>query len=198
MNRDPRSSPLLAPSHRRFWLIAFFIAVVSLLILGSAFLSGDPLPSIAGERYHPAALEQLLTAHLPDVETGEARTLNRWRGKPLVINFWAPWCPPCQRELPDFAAAAHTYRDQVQFIGIGLDTREKLRAEIARFKLPYPTLIGNGFVFGQTVRLGNPNRGMPFTLILDAAGQPVHHHVGLMTRAELDAALTEVFARTPP
>jgi thiol-disulfide isomerase/thioredoxin len=175
------------------------IAAIAVLAAFLWLLVGPRPASLLAEdpRYEAAALNQLVTAKMADSETGEARNLSQWRGKPLVVNFWATWCPPCQRELPDFAALANIYRDRVHFVGIGLDEREALRTAAKGFGLPYPTLIGNGFVLGQTVRLGNPTRGLPFTLVLDARGQPVTHHVGAMSRAALQAAIEQALAATP-
>ena len=58
---------------------------------------------------------------------GVAANLSQWRGKVLVINFWATWCPPCREEMPEFSRAQEKLADKnVQFIGIGIDTPEDL------------------------------------------------------------------------
>ncbi len=181
---------------RKLPLIVALTAFLTLLwLLVGSYYSVSSLAEASGT--DTAALNQLITAKMPNSETGEARSLSEWQGKPLVINFWATWCPPCQRELPDFAALANIYRDRVHFVGIGLDEREALRSAAKSFGLPYPTLIGNGFVLGQTVRLGNPTRGLPFTLVLDARGQPVTYHVGAMSQSALQAAIEQALATTP-
>lgn len=184
------------PAHLwRHWLIALVLTAGTLwLLFGRSAPSAPEAPPTAYDRQ---ALAQLLTATMPDSETGEAKTLAAWQGRPLVINFWATWCPPCQRELPDFAEVARRYGTRVQFVGIGLDTREALLEYRERFDLPYPTLVGGGFALGQTVKLGNPTRGLPYTLVLDARGNPVTHHVGAMPRAVLEAAIERALAATP-
>jgi len=178
--------------HLVHWLVAALLAALVLLLFFRQTLTTSPAPRDASPLYDERALQQLLTAQMPEVTSGAPKTLNDWRGQPLVINFWATWCPPCQKELPAFAAVARQYQGVVQFVGLGLDEREKLLAYARQFDLPYPTLVAGGFALGQTTQLGNPNRGLPFTLILDAQGNPVAHHVGAMSQAELERAIAPV------
>ncbi|WP_217125227.1 TlpA disulfide reductase family protein [Hydrogenophilus thiooxidans] len=191
-SKSTRASPRQTLLH---WLIAGLLAAgVLWLFFSQTVAPQNPTgPTISG--YDARALRQLLTAQMPEIDTGSPRTLNEWRGKPLVINFWATWCPPCQKELPDFAALARHYAGGVHFVGLGLDERDKLLAFAREFDLPYPTLVAGGFALGQTTKLGNPNRGMPFTLVLDANGQPVAHHVGLISRERLETLIAQALER---
>lgn len=202
---DPLNSPPQEPnpkstrtSSRRtlvHWVIAGLLAAgVLWFFFSQTVATQKPAdPSFSG--YDARALQQLLTAQMPEIESGSPRTLDEWRGKPLIINFWATWCPPCKKELPDFAAAARHYAGRVHFVGLGLDERDKLLAFAREFDLPYPTLVAGGFALGQTTKLGNPNRGMPFTLVLDANGQPVAHHVGLISRERLETLIAQALER---
>ncbi|MDO9142540.1 MAG: TlpA disulfide reductase family protein, partial [Methylobacter sp.] len=77
--------------------------------------------SLNADNNEPSPLPEF---SLPDL-IGHQRSISEWRGKVLVINFWATWCPPCRKEIPDFIALQQRYNDQgVQFIGIALEDQK--------------------------------------------------------------------------
>jgi thiol-disulfide isomerase/thioredoxin len=73
------------------------------------------------------ALPALMATSLPDAD-GVTHTLSDWRGKVLVVNFWATWCPPCVKEIPEFSAVSRHFSDQpVQFVGLSIDSADPFR-----------------------------------------------------------------------
>lgn len=175
---------------------AYFFLLVTVVLaaaMGSfhvASRSGGTLPVV-----DEAALQSLKQTSLPDHQ-GQPHTLNQWQGKILVINFWATWCPPCRREIPDFAVISQEYADAgVQVVGIGVDDADSVREYTKKFAIPYPILLGDTELFQRTQALGNHTLALPFTLILDREGRVVHAREGLFPAKALNQALTTLLAK---
>ncbi len=137
----------------------------------------------------PAAAETLLAITLPDVD-GQSYVLSDWRGKVLVINFWATWCPPCTKEIPEFSAVSRRHADDpVQFVGISIDTAENVREFNARFDVPYPLLIGSSETLGLATQVGNTARALPFTVIIGMDGRIANVTLGTLDEAQLEGKI---------
>lgn len=132
---------------------------------------------------------QLYAANFVDL-AGKSQQLANWKGKVLVLNFWATWCPPCIEEIPDFVAADAAYRAKgVTIVGIALDEPAKVAEFAMRFNIKYPILIGGSDAYQLASRLGNQSKGIPFTAIIDRQGKIVYLGVGSVRRKELDKVL---------
>src|SRR5574337_1673050 len=84
----------------------------------------------------------LLDLALPDL-AGKEQPLAQWRGKVLVVNFWATWCAPCREEMPEFIKAQSEYGAKgLQFVGIAVDQADKTEQFAKEIGLNYPTLVG--------------------------------------------------------
>ncbi|MEQ1591223.1 MAG: TlpA disulfide reductase family protein [Thiobacillaceae bacterium] len=152
---------------------------------------------VATRFYAPATTQtqappDLWATSLPD-RYGHNQALSQWRGKTLVINFWATWCPPCREEIPDFIALRAKYAPRnVEFIGIAIDTATPVADYANEMQMTYPILIGEGSAHGLARRMGNPTGGLPFTIVVDPAGKIVLRHLGRLSREALDAALARI------
>jgi len=122
---------------------------------------------------------------------GRPVNLAQLRGKVAVVNFWATWCPPCLREMPDLVTAYAKHQNQgVAFIGIAVEDDPERVKEFARAnKINFPLATGkeNGIALMQT--LGNSVAGLPYTLVLDAQGNIVATRRGPISPARLEQAL---------
>lgn len=123
---------------------------------------------------------------VPDIEvddfSGETTSLSDHVGRPLVVNFWASWCPPCIAEMPDLEAVHRSVADEVTFIGINTqDTLERAEALVTETGVSYELLRDPDGALFQAFGVF----GMPSTFYVDADGTIVERHTGLLTRDAL-------------
>jgi thiol-disulfide isomerase/thioredoxin len=123
----------------------------------------------------------------PDLQ-GKTVQLDTYLGKTLVANFWATWCAPCVKEMPDLDALHKKYPD-IQIVGLAIDTAANVEKFGEKVQVSYPLLIaGHGGI--QHMRaLGNKNGGLPFTVVFDGKGRPAKTILGQVDAHELDQLL---------
>lgn len=130
--------------------------------------------------------EAVLALNLPDLKN-QVQSLQQWRGKVLVVNFWATWCAPCREEIPLFVKLQQQYASQdLQFVGISIDQPDKTREFATNFNINYPTLIGTFDTIEVSRQAGNEKRVLPFTLIFDRKGRIAATVLGGLTEQKLD------------
>jgi thiol-disulfide isomerase/thioredoxin len=97
---------------------------------------------------------------------GESIPLSIYRGKPLVINFWATWCPPCVEEMPELSEWYKTEGSSVAIVGIGIDSPSNVREFVAKNKISYDLLIAGMGGTELSRLLGNSTGALPFTVVI--------------------------------
>ena len=125
--------------------------------------------------------------HLEDLN-GVKHSLEDWRGKVIMVNFWASWCSPCQYEIPEFVHYQKTYADRnLQLVGIGVDEKRKL-ANVARsLGINYPVLVLNPMDSRQLMRKwGNETGIIPYTVVIARDGRIKYIHRGQMDQEAFD------------
>ncbi len=102
----------------------------------------DDVPKVIRFANNPEPMPPFLVS---DVE-GNVRSTAEWRGKVVIVNFWATWCPPCREEIPLMIDLANRYKDRLQIIGISEDddaTPEEVRDFAREQKINYPIVMGS-------------------------------------------------------
>jgi thiol-disulfide isomerase/thioredoxin len=122
--------------------------------------------------------------------SGKKVRLRDYRGKHVVLNFWATWCGPCRDEMPVFVEMEHKYANAgVLFVAASLDdsrTRPKIPEFISKFNIAFPVLTGASMMDLADLSLG---RGLPATAFLDKQGRILARVLGQISRDELDQRL---------
>jgi thiol-disulfide isomerase/thioredoxin len=121
---------------------------------------------------------------LPDIN-GKTHSLQEYRGKWVIVNFWATWCPPCQDEIPDLVDFHDRHRDKdAVVVGINFEDigQEQLEAFVDSFLISYPVLRSQP---SPSTPLG-PITGLPTTIIIAPDGSPVARQVGPVTARQLE------------
>ena len=153
-------------------------------ILGATLAAAAPKP--------PAGImvatrgEPIPAVDIADLE-GRAVTLpGTYAGRPILINFWASWCAPCVKEMPElqrFSAAQG--RNGVQVVGIALDDRAAVRAFLQRVAVSYPILLDAPGPADASVRLGNPKGVWPYSVLVSADGRLLKQRIGPFDDGEI-------------
>ena len=172
---EPAAQP--APTSRRRWLYG--------AVAGAAALGGAGL---AWWRFQPHAMQDGAEAALWSMEfdtpTGGAPlAMKALQGRPVLLNFWATWCPPCVEELPMLNAF---YRENAskgwQVVGLAIDQPSSVRKFLDRLPLDFPVGLA-GTELGRS--LGNLTGGLPFTVVLGQGGRVLHRKMGQVTPDDL-------------
>ena len=135
--------------------------------------------------------------NLPDFSlndvSGKQHNIIEWQGKIRIINFWATWCPPCIKEIPEFVSLQEQYASKgLQFIGIAIDDEVSVKAYLAKTKINYPILIADLEGIALAHQLGNSVDAVPYTLIVDQQGRIIHQHRGAFSKEQIMEVISPI------
>ncbi|MGI4985665.1 MAG: TlpA family protein disulfide reductase [Janthinobacterium lividum] len=177
-----------APPARR-WL-ALGLSLAGLAYAAPAAAAEEALQSAAQAPMHaPAALFDT-----PYPQSGGAqRSLAGYRGKTLVVNFWASWCGPCVREMPALSALSRQYAARgVRFVGIGVDSDANIAAFLKKVAVDYPVHVAGAGGAALAREMGDTVGGLPYTVLIDATGRIRWTKLGGVDMKQLSSVIDSV------
>ena len=182
MSEPHGADPAPTGSGRRRLLSIGVAAAAALAGLGTAWWRQSGAPTSADAAAAAAAagdpLDRLWSLSLARPEGGEL-ALVTLRGKPLLINFWATWCPPCVRELPEIDRFHREFGPRGwQVLGLAIDGPTPVREFLTRVKIGFPIVLAGLEGTELVNRLGNPQGGLPFSVMIDGSGRVLQRKLG--------------------
>jgi thiol-disulfide isomerase/thioredoxin len=142
-------------------------------------------PAVAASAGGP--VDALFAQSMNDA-AGTSHALSQWKGKPLLVNFWAPWCAPCVKEMPELAAlAAGSAARGVSVIGIGIDSPTNIAEFAAKVKVSYPLYVAGMSGTELSRAFGNSSGSLPYTVLIGADGQVRKTYLGQLKFDQLKA-----------
>ena len=168
---------------RRRWLVG--------AVAGAATLGGIGL---AWRTLEKAPVPQTLDSSFWQLEFatpgGQTLTMHSMHGKPLLLNFWASWCPPCIEELPLLSSFfKENSANGWQVLGLAVDELDPVKRFLAHSPLSFPVALAGISGIELSKSLGNLIGGLPFTVVIDPTAKVIHRKMGKVTPDELRAWL---------
>src|SRR5258708_6016001 len=180
-------------SPRRLIVTTLAVAALLLVIVGMVRYTRRVETELKGARATGGSVK--LLKERPEIPPftaldldGRPVSLAALRGKVVLINFWATWCPPCREEIPDLIALQNKYKDRLQIIGVSQDSGslEEVRQFAAGHGMNYPTIMSTP----EVEKLFPGIYALPTSFLLDREGHLAQKHIG-----QLSASLTEMETR---
>ncbi len=191
-----------APKHSNMRMVAVAVTAVALLAIAIPFVWQpqhlEAEPAAASPAVTPAASHDTAAAadsgacmanpkpanwdfSFKDLD-GKQVELASFKGKVVLLNFWATWCGPCKAEIPGFVELQEKYRDQLTIIGYSVDdTPELAKKYAAQYKMNYPILLGEGREELQDAY--GPIWGIPASFLISKDGRVCRKHMGIAPKA---------------
>ena len=198
-DHQPQEAPVAAapvssrPSRKTAWLgMGAVLAALALLMFIPDQHPVDPnAPPPAADGSGEEAGDGVLVGRdaplnftLKDMH-GDDVVLSSYKGKVMILNFWATWCGPCKAEIPDLVRLQEQYRDDLVVLGFSVDdTPEKMKPYATEYKINYPLLVGNGREDVQDAY--GPLWGIPVSVIIDREGKIAKKHSGIASREQFE------------
>ena len=179
MDSLPQDTP---PSHTRRSLVLAVGAGAALTGVGLAVWRNAHVPAPTAEPFDGFWAQQWTATD------GKMLPMASFRGKPLLINFWATWCAPCVEELPMVDAFFQAQKKSGwQVLGLAADKPKNVQDFLQKMPLHFPVAVDAMLATQWTRQLGNVSGGLPFSVVINSAGEVAQRKMGKLMEADLAA-----------
>jgi peroxiredoxin len=190
------ASPATGGSSKTATYIVWGLASVAILAAGLLFLNSstpDQAAPITANAETAGAAATTATAAAPAFELplvgGGTASLEQYRGSVVMLNFWATWCGPCKREIPDFIELQKQYADKgFTILGVALDEPADVAAFTKANGINYPILLGDNEISNAYGGI----RSIPTTVLIDREGNIVSTDVGMLPKEHWQEAIARL------
>ncbi len=167
-------------------IISLAIGLSSIILLWFVFFQENKISEISPEvismKSHSLKRQDF---SLPDLN-GQPQAFSQWDDKVVLLNFWATWCPPCRREIPDFIDVYNQYKDKdFIVIGVGTDDQKKIAEYVQHLGIDYPILVGGRAAMKVSYQYGNHSGALPYSILIDKHGIIRYRAGGLISKQKL-------------
>jgi thiol-disulfide isomerase/thioredoxin len=179
MDSLPQDTP---PSHTRRSLVLAVGAGAALAGVGLAVWRNAHVPASTAEPFDGFWAQQWVATG------GNMLPMASFRGKPLLINFWATWCAPCVEELPMIDAFFLAQKKSGwQVLGLAADKPKNVQDFLQKMPLHFPIAVDAMLATQWARQLGNVSGGLPFSVVINSAGEVAQRKMGKLMEADLAA-----------
>ena len=173
-------------------MVALLVLVVAGAVIGYSLFKDDVNNTTTQADTKTQKTVKITDFNFFDINNNEVK-LSSFSGKPIVLNFWATWCPSCVSELPDFQSAYNTYKDDIQFIMLNLtdgdrETEKSVKDFISENKYTFP-------VYMDKKAEGRNAYGIysiPQTMFIDKEGNIIYTYTGGITLHDLETYIKQI------
>jgi peroxiredoxin len=166
--------------------IAGIALIAGIVVVRFYHSDNAPVPPAVSQKAVPT---EMVEFSLPDTE-GKIHNINEWRGKIVVLNFWATWCPPCRAEVPLFVNTQEKFRkDGLVIVGVAIDKKQDVANFIDSYFINYPVLVSDQDNTELMARYGNRISTLPYSVVMDRDGKIIETHAGAYKKDQLYSVL---------
>lgn len=200
MSQIKSSTPLILEFSTYLLGMTKLISICLMVICATAFHTSYGAPSqepIVVENPYVKPLKPLMGEVRPNFSladsNGVMREVSEWDGNVLILNFWASWCTPCLKEIPEFIQLQEKYGEQgLQFVGIALHEADEIKPYMTKLAMNYPSLVGIEKVKKVAKSFGNRFIVLPYTVVIDRDSKIVFIRSGPIKYEETEALIKSI------